>query len=953
VEKAASAADNSKVPQRRSPARTKLMSDTRPWFTLRTSGAPQVATHLAVATAYALAALLAFQVGSARMIVASVWPPAGLALAVLLLFGPRWWPGILLGAVVANLMRGVSLPAAVAISVGNTLATLLACRALRRVGFCTSMYRVRDALFLIGIGALTAPVLSAAVGTVTLHLLSGAPPDALPTLWLNWWSGDAIAIMLVTPLLLTWLQGSRPILSRNRILEILLLGVGLVAGNVGLRVIPQGYEYAVFALVSCAAIRFGNRGCSLVTVIVAAIVSLHTLHGDGPFAGGINDGYWRLQVFLALLAAGALVLTAMAVGQARVASALRASELRFRRVFEHAGVGIGVVNEEGRIIDANASLQQMLGYSQDELLGRPISGISHPDDVSTSNALLHDLVSGRRTTYRMTKRYLRKNGSIFWGRLATTLIPANQDGPGCVIGLIEDISEQQATVEALRGTSQTLQTLVDASPLAIFTLDTDGRVRSWNHAAEQMLGWSASDVIGHTLPFLPAEEMETFRNTLGRVLAGESLSGYQVERRRQDGQPVDLRICAAPMRRPDGTIDRVIALAEDVTERKSLGEQLRQAQKMEAIGQLTGGLAHDFNNILTIVITNAALMASELKSEQAEARVELEELHRAALRGVELVRKLMAFSRRRAVEMKPLDLGQVITDASRDLGRLLPASVQVAVQVESGVQLTINGDVGAIEQILFNLATNARDAMPEGGTLRLSTYRAWLDEEHRRTRGWGNVGNYIVLTVSDTGCGMSAGVRARAFEPFFTTKEIGKGTGLGMAMVYGLVTQHRGYADIHSEEGRGTMVRLFFPAVSVPVEQSIRPSEVQPAGGKERILVVDDEEGVRRSAVRVLSRFGYAVQEAADGEGALAAVGEAPAPFDLVISDMVMPRMGGMALYRELRSRNSEARVLLMSGHTAEDMDAVEEPAAGVKFLHKPWSVTDLLRRVREVLDEG
>jgi CheY-like chemotaxis protein len=244
--------------------------------------------------------------------------------------------------------------------------------------------------------------------------------------------------------------------------------------------------------------------------------------------------------------------------------------------------------------------------------------------------------------------------------------------------------------------------------------------------------------------------------------------------------------------------------------------------------------------------------------------------------------------------------------------------------------------------------------MPEGGRLRLGVYRAWLDEEHRRTRGWGSVGNYIVLTVSDTGCGMSAGVRARAFEPFFTTKEVGKGTGLGMAMVYGLVSQHRGYAELQSEEGKGTTALLYFPALPVSVDPSPRSSDApQPAGGKERILVVDDEEGVRRSAVRVLSRFGYVVHEAADGEGALAAVGDAPAPFDLVISDIVMPRMGGMALYRELRSRNSDARVLLMSGHTADDIDALEEPAVGVKFLHKPWSVTDLLRRVREMLDEG
>jgi PAS domain S-box-containing protein len=532
--------------------------------------------------------------------------------------------------------------------------------------------------------------------------------------------------------------------------------------------------------------------------------------------------------------------------------------------------------------------------------------------------------------------------------------------------MVEDISEQRAaeetlerdaakrreSAEQLQRTTQTLQTLIDASPLAIMTLDSSGKVRSWNHAAEGMFGWPADEAIGMVVPFVPPEDMKPFRESLQRVFAGEALTGLQVERCRRDGKRINVRICAAPTRDPNGTIDGVIALVEDVTERKNLGEQLRQAQKMEAIGQLTGGIAHDFNNLLTIVITNAALLASEIAPDRAEMRAELSELQRAALRGVELVRKLMAFSRRRSVELQAIDLGQVVSDASNDLRRLLPASVEVAVQVEKGVSLTITGDTGALEQILFNLATNARDAMPDGGALRLSVHRAWLDEEHRRTRGWGSPGEYIVIAVSDTGCGMSPGVQARAFEPFFTTKEVGKGTGLGMAMVYGLVTQHRGYADIYSQEGRGTTVRLYFPAVATAVGTGVAPQEdVSPVGGSERILVVDDEDGIRRSAMRVLSRFGYQVDEAPDGCAAMAVIREAKSPFNLVLTDVVMPRMGGMALYHELRREGSAVPVLLMSGHTAEDLDQLEDPVAGAGFLHKPWSVTDLLRRVREVLD--
>ena len=574
---------------------------------------------------------------------------------------------------------------------------------------------------------------------------------------------------------------------------------------------------------------------------------------------------------------------------------------------------------------------------------------------------------GDRPPFRLVKRYIRKNGSVFWGKLTATHVPGGPDGPGCGIGLIEDITEQRVAEEALerqeaerreaaeklQQTTQTLQTLIDASPLGIMTLDSAGRVRSWNTAAQGMFGWTAAEAVGKIVPFVPPEALEEFQASVRRVFSGEAITGLQVERRRRDGKRIDIRVCAAPTRDADGAIDGLIALVEDVTERKNLGEQLRQAQKMEAIGQLTGGIAHDFNNLLTIVITNAALIASEVEDERTEMRAELAELQRAALRGVELVRKLMAFSRRRSVELQPLSLGQVVNDASNDLRRLLPASVEVSVQVEPGAPLTVIGDVGAVEQILFNLATNARDAMPTGGTLRISVYRAWLDDEHRRSRGWGAPGEYVVVAVSDTGCGMSSSVQGRVFEPFFTTKEVGKGTGLGMAMVYGLVTQHKGYADLQSEEGRGTTVRLYFPAVTTTMRACDVASEpAAPVGGTERILVVDDEEGIRRSAVRVLSRFGYEVDEASDGHAAIEVIREAKAPFSLVLTDVVMPRMGGLALYEELRREGSGVRVLLMSGHTAEDLDQVNDPLSGAGFLHKPWSVTDLLRRVREVLDD-
>ena len=942
-----------------------MMRDSRAEMTR--DWAIRAATLVGIAAGYFVLAELSFPSASIHPVVASVWPPAGLALALLVLSGKRMWPGIFIGVLLANAAQGLPWVAASAIAVGNAFAAVAGARFLARLRFEKQLHRVRDALLLLA-AAVLSPIIAAVIGAASLYFAAGVELSRLVPIGLTWWSGDALGIMLVAPLLLAWSDRRLPQLDTRRVVEATLLGVGLITMSVMLmRHAEHGFEYAILPFVGWAAIRGGPRGASLAAMTVAVVAIWHAAGQIGPFSLPGHHDLLQLQVFLALLTTKSVVMGAVSAAQLHATEALLVHERRFRQIFEHSPVGIAVVHSSGGLTDTNPAFRSMLGFSSAELASRTVADITHPEDQAAEQELLEQILTGERTTYRMIKRYRRNDGSIFWGRLTATHVPEGINGlESAAVGIVEDISEQRAAEEALerdaaarresaeqlQRTTQTLQTLIDASPLAIMTLDQSGKVRSWNHAAEDMFGWPASEAIGIVVPFVPPEDLNVFRESLQRVFLGEALTGLQVVRCRRDGSRIDVRVCAAPTRDPDGTIDGVIALVEDVTERKNLGEQLRQAQKMEAIGQLTGGIAHDFNNLLTIVITNAALLASEIAPDRADMRAELAELQRAALRGVELVRKLMAFSRRRSVELQAIDLGQVVSDASNDLRRLLPASVEVSVHVEKAVSLTITGDVGAIEQILFNLATNARDAMPGGGVLRLSVHRAWLDEEHRRTRGWGSPGEYIVIAVSDTGCGMSKSVQARAFEPFFTTKEVGKGTGLGMAMVYGLVTQHRGYADLYSEEGRGTTVRLYFPAVAATV-RDVTQEEAKPVGGSERILVVDDEDGIRRSAVRVLSRFGYEVDEAPDGCAAMEVIREARSPFNLVLTDVVMPRMGGMALYHELRLEGSAVPVLMMSGHTAEDLDHLQDPVSGARFLHKPWSVTDLLRRVREVLDAG
>jgi PAS domain S-box-containing protein len=908
---------------------------------------------------YLLLSLAGFRVITAQPIVASVWPAAGFALAVLLRFGPSWWPGLVAGTLAAVLLEGgVPFSAAALIAMGNASAAVVAALALRRLGCGPRLTRVRDALCLLLVGGLMAPLISATLGTLVLGMLRGPSPWMSVQVWSTWWSGDAVGVFVVTPLLLTWFSEQPTESGQVARAELELLGIMLVVASLTLLRGPAGYEYAVSLLVGWAAVRFGPRGASAAVAFVATAAVWYTIHDIGPFVRRAQeDSLWRLQVFIALLAIGGLVLSVMAMRQTRVASALRASELRVRRIFEHAGVGISVVRAGGRFDESNPALQEMLGYSGRELSDRTVASVTRPDDMALEEPMLADVLAGRRTTYRMVKQFRRKDGSTFPGKVSATHVPGDRDGAGYAISVIEDISEQRLSEEALRRTTQMMRTLIDAAPLAIYALDTSGRLRSWNPTAERIFGWSTAEAVGRTPPFVPPESLDEFLRNVALVCSGQVLSGLEVRRRRRDGTMVTLHVHAAPTRAPDGTIDGIMAVVEDVTERLSLGEQLRQAQKMEAIGLLTGGIAHDFNNLLTVILTNADLLVDEQPVGTGETRAEWAELRRATLRGAELVRKLMDFSRQRALERRPLDLADVVSGMEQTLRRLLPDSVVVTSTLGGGGPMTIQGDDGAIEQILLNLGTNAQAAMPNGGTITLRLSRTILDEEQCRARGAGKAGPYVVLEVSDTGSGMTPEVRARVFEPFFTTKEMGKGTGLGMAMVYGLVKQHEGFIELDSEPGRGTTVRMHFPAASASARPAgsrpvaVRPVAKRPPGGTERILVVDDEEGVRRTAVRVLSRHGYQVEEAADGEQALERVRNVGLPFDLVLSDLAMPRMNGLRLYEALRERGIESPVLLMSGNAPDEMSAMQAVSPDLSVLQKPWSIPDLLQRVREMID--
>ena len=528
-----------------------------------------------------------------------------------------------------------------------------------------------------------------------------------------------------------------------------------------------------------------------------------------------------------------------------------------------------------------------------------------------------------------------------------------RDGDGPVAGVIgvgTDITERRRAEEALRRSEESHRALVQHASYAIYRSTPEGRFLTVNPALVAMLGYaSAEELLGVDL----ATDVYADRGERARILAqfersGDAIDGVEVTWKRRDGQSILVRLAGRAVRRADGSIECFETIAEDVTERRALEEQLRQSQKLEAIGQLTGGIAHDFNNLLTIILANAQLLAKAIPPTLEPAHADLRDVTAAALRGRVMVKELLGFARRSRLELQPLSLGGLVRDLSGFLRRILPADVEIVTRDGEGLP-DVRADAHATEQILFNLATNARDAMPDGGVLRLETGLVDLSEEQRQTCGAQRAGAHVCLAVEDTGVGMDAVTRARMFEPFFTTKEKGKGTGLGLATVYGLVKQHGGGIEVDSEPGKGTRFRIYFPLAEHAAVPALKGAgEPEARGGSETVLVVEDDDQLRRSAKRVLEEAGYQVLTAADGLEALEALRHTTG-VRLVLSDLVMPRLGGRALYDAARREGHTVPFLFASGYSDPDRAASLDPS--IPLLHKPWTEQDLLTRLRDILD--
>ncbi len=494
----------------------------------------------------------------------------------------------------------------------------------------------------------------------------------------------------------------------------------------------------------------------------------------------------------------------------------------------------------------------------------------------------------------------------------------------------------------LQTRSEVLAALVDAAPVAILALDLDKRITMWNPACERMFGWTAEEIIGEPYPLVPPDEWDRFAEFFATVIGGQGFTGVEGLRRGKNGG-VHVAISTAPIRDRHGEVTHAMAILEDISTRKQLEERYRQAQKMEAVGRLAGGIAHDFNNVLTVILayTDALLVARDPNRMLSDVGA----IQRAAERAADLTRQLLAFGRRQVLKAKRVDLNQTVSQSVDMLRRLIGEDVTIELDLASDLG-PVRADPAQLERLLMNLAANARDAMPTGGRFQLTTGRV----PHSAHPSLGE-GNWICLTVRDSGAGMDEETIAHLFEPFFTTKELGRGTGLGLASVYGIVRQSGGQVDVKSVPGEGTAFQIYLPEAAGKVDQPEPDADVdQTLGDGSRVLVAEDDPQVREVIERALASRGFNVRAAASGAEALSLAAAWNADIDLLVTDVVMPGMSGRELATELLRLRPETRVLFVSGYTDDELlrRGIERGAA---FLHKPFTTSSLLDAIRLLLE--
>ncbi len=616
---------------------------------------------------------------------------------------------------------------------------------------------------------------------------------------------------------------------------------------------------------------------------------------------------------------------------------------------------ISSINEARQIIYVSPQVEAMLGFSMEEWLADPGVYLRqlHHEDRERVLAEVHRSHSEGKP-FRSEYRLLTRDGRIVWVHDEAVVVRDEAGRPRFMQGVMFDISEDKLGEERLQKRESIFRTIFERVAVGIALVNMKGQIMESNPAMQQMLRYSAEELRNTFLNDLThSDDVRTDGDLKNGFVAGRS-DHFQIERRfiRKDGELMWGCLNVSFVRDLEGKPQFMICMVEDITERKQLEAQFHQSQKMETVGRLAGGIAHDFNNLLTVIKGYTQLALIELP-EDHPSRENIVEIKKASERAAELTQKLLAFSRRQVLDLKVLDLNDVVRGLEKMVSRIIGEDIEMLTALADDLG-RVRTDPGQIEQVILNLAVNARDAMPNGGKLTIETANVELDENYARKHISVIPGAYVMLSVSDTGIGMPPEVKEHIFEPFYTTKEKDKGTGLGLSTIYGIVKQSGGNIWVYSEPGRGTAFKIYLPRVEEEVDGV--PTQNEPdhlPKGNETVLFVEDEPSVRGLAARVLREQGYKVLEATDGNEATSIAREyIDEEIHLLLTDVVMPRMGGNELIKWVRTLHPKIKVLLISGYTDNTLPYHAGSSPGTPFLQKPFSPVVLARKVREVLDK-
>jgi len=629
--------------------------------------------------------------------------------------------------------------------------------------------------------------------------------------------------------------------------------------------------------------------------------------------------------------------------------ALQKSEIAHRLLFDASPIPLLVFDLQTlELLAANEAAARLYGYSHDELLQMTLADLRPEAERDMAAASVAGLGEGEAVTIFCQRR---KDESVFFAEYASR--PLSFSGHRARFTVISDVTARREA-EEMRAL---LAAIVQSSNDAVVSKQLDGTITSWNQAAEHLFGYSAKEAIGQPIAIvIPPERIAEGRELLALVANGKRVEHHETVRQRKDGSQVAVAISLAPILDASGQVIGASKTARDLSAQReaeqalrSTEEQLRQAQKMEAVGRLAGGVAHDFNNILSVILSYSDLILAQLKAPDPLC-ADVGEVRTAALRAAELTRQLLMFSRQQVITPKVLDLNEVVASVDRMVARILGEDIELITLPAAGLGRVL-ADRNNVEQVIMNLVVNARDAMPVGGKLTIETGNVHLDTEYVREHPGAAPGPHVMLALSDTGTGMDRATQARVFEPFFTTKGVGKGTGLGLSTVFGIAQQAGGSVWVYSELGKGTTFKVYFPRVDADVAPAIPAPSPSTLRGTETILLVEDQEQVRAVAHAILKQNGYRVvvaQHAA--EAALLCDGYAD-PIHLLLTDVVMPQMSGAELAKRAVLARPALKVLYMSGYTDDSVVRHGILESEMAFLQKPFTPETLTRKVREVLN--